>query len=176
MDPVVANWLNRLGMLLGFVSFWLVAPEFIGEERLRRWEVMLEQGLRFFPTAFHVLLVLSPFVVVGIAVRLESRGALTRSETSWIVCSLMVLYLVGWWFSVRLEKKLIPALLHRLAEDEQIRARSLILGAWLFGASFLLQFGATFQAQPPPPSITRPGTPVSPTPYSAPQSRPPSYP
>jgi lipid-A-disaccharide synthase-like uncharacterized protein len=36
---------NRLGLLLGFISFWLAAPEILGEKRLLDAEKRLEQAI-----------------------------------------------------------------------------------------------------------------------------------
>jgi hypothetical protein len=41
-----ADVLNRIGLILGFASFWFAAPEFIGEQRLKEWEEGLGSGLR----------------------------------------------------------------------------------------------------------------------------------
>lgn len=45
LNHELSDWLNRIGLLLGFFSFWLAAPEFIGEERLRGWEKRFAAGL-----------------------------------------------------------------------------------------------------------------------------------
>src|SRR5436190_21321349 len=42
-------WLNRVAIILGFLSFWFVAPEFIGEQRLRMWELKLGKQLPRLP-------------------------------------------------------------------------------------------------------------------------------
>jgi hypothetical protein len=42
---LIAPWLNRIGLLAGFISFWLVAPELIGEERLLSLESRAESYL-----------------------------------------------------------------------------------------------------------------------------------
>ena len=33
---LVKLWVNRVGIVLEFLSFWLAAPEILGEERLRK--------------------------------------------------------------------------------------------------------------------------------------------
>ena len=38
MTRELADNLNRVGLVLGFLSFWFAAPEFIGEQRLKIWE------------------------------------------------------------------------------------------------------------------------------------------
>lgn len=45
MTRELADNLNRVGLILGFVSFWFAAPEFIGEPRLKSWETKMAKGL-----------------------------------------------------------------------------------------------------------------------------------
>src|SRR5437762_914160 len=45
MTHETADWVNRIGMILGFLSFWFAAPEFIGEKRLQSWESALGRSL-----------------------------------------------------------------------------------------------------------------------------------
>ena len=35
------KWLNLLSVVLQFLAFWLVAPEFIGEEGLKKFEDLI---------------------------------------------------------------------------------------------------------------------------------------
>lgn len=44
-----ADELNRIGLVVGFLSFWFAAPEFIGEQRLKSWEQILASGLSRVP-------------------------------------------------------------------------------------------------------------------------------
>lgn len=41
---LVKPWVNRLGIVLEFLSFWFAAPEILGEERLRALERRVEQA------------------------------------------------------------------------------------------------------------------------------------
>jgi hypothetical protein len=41
----MVEWVNRVGMLLEFLSFWFAAPEILGEERLRALERKLEHWI-----------------------------------------------------------------------------------------------------------------------------------
>lgn len=41
---LVRPWVNRVGIMLAFLAFWLAAPEILGEERLRKMERRVEQG------------------------------------------------------------------------------------------------------------------------------------
>ena len=46
---LVKPWVNRVGIVLEFLSFWLVAPEILGEERLRALERRAEWGISRLP-------------------------------------------------------------------------------------------------------------------------------
>ena len=61
---LVKPWINRLGIVLEFLSFWLAAPEILGEERLRGLERRLEEGLRMLPKVARVAVVV---LAVGVA-------------------------------------------------------------------------------------------------------------
>jgi len=39
-------WINRIGIILDFLAAFMIAPELIGEERLRHWEEAIENRLR----------------------------------------------------------------------------------------------------------------------------------
>jgi hypothetical protein len=158
------EWLNRIGMILGFLSFWLVAPEFIGEERLRRWEERLEAFIARVPAQFGCLF--------GLFMMLMTMGLLLTvleplfpnrryDPTPWnrsdappiwqqvaLTVSLGVGAFVGWQSS-RAMQWLVRPLLSRLANDDRIRDRWFWGGVWLFVISFVFQFIATF-AQPTP--------------------------
>jgi hypothetical protein len=43
---LVRPWVNRVGIVLQFLSFWFVGPEVLGEERLRVLELRIEHGIR----------------------------------------------------------------------------------------------------------------------------------
>ncbi len=42
------EWINRVGLMFEFLSFWFAAPEILGEKRLRK---LLELGLKVLPAA-----------------------------------------------------------------------------------------------------------------------------
>ena len=46
MPPNYSVHLNRVGLILDFLSFWLAAPEILGEDRLRAVEATLKRGLK----------------------------------------------------------------------------------------------------------------------------------
>jgi hypothetical protein len=59
-------WVNRVGILLEFLSFWFAAPEILGEERLRALERRVERGIRVLPSVIEFVSVAG--VVAGVLV------------------------------------------------------------------------------------------------------------
>src|SRR5438105_7240062 len=59
MTRETADWMMRAGLVLGFVSFWFAAPEFIGQERLQKWEAELGKGLLKLPALGKAILTLA---------------------------------------------------------------------------------------------------------------------
>ena len=51
------EWVNRVGIVLEFLSFWFAAPEILGEERLRALERRVEQGIKALPSALLLMAV-----------------------------------------------------------------------------------------------------------------------
>lgn len=60
------EWINRLGLVFEFLSFWFAAPEILGEKRLRTLERRLERGLRALPRILLILLFSTAMVVVTV--------------------------------------------------------------------------------------------------------------
>jgi hypothetical protein len=147
------DWINRLGILLTFISFWFAAPELIGEKRLRLWENKVSNGLEgiphFIANTMLVVLLFGAILIVpwffGIPLIRLSDMNFFQNFAGFIVFILGLA--IATWIVDRLENALsIPfsRILHWLADEEQTRRRSLILGAWLFVTGSILQFWATF--------------------------------
>jgi len=79
---LVKPWVNRVGIVLEFLSFWLAAPEILGEERLRALEHRTERRLQrmVVPVLAWMLLVILGFAAyyqVSHAVVTSSQEAAT---------------------------------------------------------------------------------------------------
>ena len=61
---LVKPWVNRVGILLEFLSFWLAAPEILGEERLRKLERRVERGIMKLPMMLLMAVALVLAVVI----------------------------------------------------------------------------------------------------------------
>jgi hypothetical protein len=137
-----AEWLNRIGLGLGFLSFWFAVPEFIGEPRLRSWERALAATLPVLPAAAKGAFFIGSVLIAGI-------GS-WHSLVTWQLPTMSAVELVGLstlnaavFFFESLRGRLNSAAA-KLANDEHVRQRSLLFGAALFTVSFALQFIATF--------------------------------
>ena len=153
------EWLNRIGMILGFVSFWLVAPEFIGEERLKRWEERLEAFIARVPAQFGCLFGLfMGLMTMGLLLSLLQPLFPRRYDpipwnrpstpAPWEMLALLFSGGVGLfigWQSSRVMQWLVRPILSRLANDDRIRDRWFWVGVCLFVLSFVFQFVSTFQ-------------------------------
>jgi hypothetical protein len=155
MSQGLCDWLNWIGLIFGFFSFWFAAPEFIGEKRLKEWEMRLANTARLVPQAFFALGVVA--IIVGIVailvgVYLLRKGTNSLHDNSTLINGMM--YPIGLLmavFGVGMVAKMYPIvrraflkLFTILANDEQQRQRSLFIGAVLFTASFLMQAIATY--------------------------------
>jgi hypothetical protein len=167
--PETKLWLSRVGMLLEFLSFWLVAPEILGIERLKRWENDLETWLKNKDLSNHLKLiglVATYIVVIGWVIFLAIWGfsllmsgidfqhpnlmpSLIYLATSLLVALLVRLFVAGLLeltqpIGKRLIQSVTSPILRALEDDTKISRRSLMLGAGLYILSFLLQFWTTF--------------------------------
>jgi hypothetical protein len=139
-----ADALNRVGIVLGFASFWFAAPEFIGEQRLKEWEEGLGSGLRRLSIVLNAAFV---FVTCGLIVFFFYSGVREgrffpkqRPSIYWVILLDALLFASSY-----LDKHL-KSILAFLSNDGQRRKRALLLGALLFTVSTILQLAATFAA------------------------------
>jgi hypothetical protein len=162
---LAADWINRLGLFLGFLAFWFAAPELIGEERLKRWEKWaLEDFIRDVPKNLGCLVSFSvaclmAFSWLALCLLLPDRILTDRVVNVVAYASPIAVILAGIFLQSKAEKllpKFTQPLLASLANNERLRARSLLLGAFLFTLGFILTFAATFQAETGPEQPPRP--------------------
>ncbi|MBL0341473.1 MAG: hypothetical protein IPP71_11335 [Bacteroidetes bacterium] len=70
------KWLNALAIFLQFASFWLVAPEIIGEKTLSRISLALKKMISNLSLIFMVML------IAFYAIFFAARGIITGMEAS----------------------------------------------------------------------------------------------
>lgn len=150
------KWLNILGMVLQFLSFWCAAPELLGEATMKR----LENGMTRFVARIPVILVFGCMMGYAVAAGLfgvyegitAARGEEPPVNSRYyflFVGIVMVVYLTFMVFYKKilafLERTLAQPLVHRLVASADARRKLLVLGALLLTAGFLLQlFTALF--------------------------------
>ena len=129
------------GMTLEFLSFWFVAPEILGQDRLERFEGWIERPLSFVqrhPNTYGIF-----GAITGILVALIFQYFDITIVNYWITFIVIVIaggiagYLVGFSAS-----RVISTILSELTRDERIRRRAIVIGAVMFIISFLFQFTA----------------------------------
>ena len=145
------KWLNMIGMVLQFLSFWCAAPELLGEETMKRLEV----GMTRFVSRIPIIIVFGSMMIYGLAAGLfgvyqgltASRGGepvLSMRYYFMVIGLAMVVYFIFLLFYKRilafLERRLAQPLVHRLVSDRDARRKALVLGASLLTVGFILQF------------------------------------
>lgn len=147
MAHEMADWVHRVGLLLGFLSFWFAAPEFIGETRLLNWEEIVARGIGKLPFAVKALtvLIMASSGWYYIVLSIENGRMEPMSGTSLLMGGVLGATIV-FFDSI---KPYLDKIVSRVAKDEHIRQRSLLLGGVLFTLSFVLEFIATFQKSSP---------------------------
>ena len=140
---LVKPWVNRVGIVLEFLSFWFAAPEILGEERLRALERRVERGISLLAVAMAMIAGLAGMMgLVGLTA-VTIMGEEAMADWGW-VAGIALMAGIGMWLAIMYEQKALPRLLRVLADDTRIRRRSLAMGAVLFVVGFLLQLVATF--------------------------------
>jgi hypothetical protein len=144
------KWLNILGMVLQFLSFWCAAPELLGEATMRR----LENGMTRFVARIPVILVFGAMMCYAVAAGLfgvyegitASRGEQPVVDPRYyflFIGVVMVVYLIFMVFYKKvlayLERTLAQPLVHRLVSSPDARRKALVLGAILLTTGFLMQ-------------------------------------
>jgi hypothetical protein len=122
MSHSVANVLNRVGIALGFLSFWFAAPEFVGQDRLQRWEREIANGLaalkRFRPFWRPMIISLPFFVLLETVwlcyIFLETNGS--TANVSSVVGSL-----IGWFAAEAAGQRRKPPRYHSWATRKRFR-------------------------------------------------------
>ena len=148
MSHEFCDWMNRLGMIFGFLSFWFAAPEFIGEQRLMSWDTALSAILGALPRhtfVYQVIRALCALAVFGGATYFTLVW-LPDLKPDWLfhMINFICLAFTFVFTSDDLATPILRYIVARLARRGTERRRLLLIGAMLFTISFTLQFLATF--------------------------------
>lgn len=147
MTPQTYDWLNRIGIILCFISFWLITPELIGETTLKRWEqlfikraTILRKIVEFIWIAYFILL-FGPYFF-----RAFKNRHLDDIPFSQIFMYAFIAALALWL--TYLEKNSV-SIISKIANNSTFRRHLLIIGGFLFTISIVLQLWATFKPSAP---------------------------
>jgi hypothetical protein len=141
------KWINAIGLVLQFTSFWLAAPELLGQNTLRRFEGGLKRFITLLPLALIWIIILAyglTFSILGIMKGLEG-GKTGRMDYSFfiplIICTCLYFIFIFFNKKIRyyLDTKLSQPLTQRLINNNETRKNLLIVGALIFTAGFFMQ-------------------------------------
>jgi hypothetical protein len=145
------KWLNALGMILQFISFWFAAPELLGVSTLKRFEKGLQKFISIIPMILLMIIIAGFGIGLGLMGFLKGlKGASQGLEEGEffrylaILGGVSIVYVI---FVIRfkrierwLEMKLAKPLTERLINSNHTRTNALIIGALLFTIGFVCQF------------------------------------
>jgi len=145
------KWLNALGMLFEFLSFWLAAPEILGNNGLNRLKHVLTMLITNLSVIVISLIVLGyglGFTLTGIIQGLNaSEFGATKAELIRYYLILFAGTALYFIFILRYRKikawidtKIAVPLIENLINNDTLRKKSLVAGATLFTFGFLIQF------------------------------------
>lgn len=131
--------LDRLGLTFQFLSFWFVAPEFLGENRMKVAGKMLAD---FLSTSIFLTVTIA---VLALAWVLAFREGLHWFHQLSLALAFSSLILIPkFLFYRRVKKVWVPKLIHHLTSDRHFRRGFLLIGGVLFTLGFVLQILGTF--------------------------------
>ncbi len=132
-------WLDRVGLLAQFISFWLIAPEFIGSERMQKlgkaMAIFLSKSLFLVITAG--ILVLAWSLTFREGIHWFHRASLALLFSSVVLIPKILFYR-------QFKKVWLPKLISHLTSDDEFRKGLFIVGGGLFTLGTMLQIIATF--------------------------------
>lgn len=149
------KWINALGLLLQFISFWFAAPELLGVNTLKRFEISLRKFVAALPLIILLCVVLiyaislsALGILKGIKASEEGIAKNEMTEVYLIMGGCFLVYFVFLIFFKRiknwLDLHLAQPLVSGLINNNKARSSALIVGAVLFTIGFLLQMVVIF--------------------------------
>lgn len=145
------KWLTAFAMLIQFISFWLAAPELIGDTTLKRLNSFLQKFISNLSMILLTLLVLAisiSFSINGIIKGMSySATGVTREEVNKYLITLAISGIIYIIFLINFKKiklwmdtRIAAPLITKFTYSDSFRKNSLIIGAILFTFGFLIQF------------------------------------
>lgn len=150
METDLIKTLNRVGIIFNFLSFFLVAPEILGEGRLHSLEVWLSKVLDT------LVFILDSEATAVLATSLLTTSLGFASACAWVLSAhftilqtigvtfLVVVICTILLFIIKFTTQRLLNIIIELEDNSKTRKRSLILGSILFFIGNIAQFAATF--------------------------------
>ena len=137
----MALWFDRVGLISQFLSFWLIAPEILGEQRMLRLGRSLASA---FSTTLFLGVGLCAIAIGWVLAFREGihwfhRTGLALAFSSAVLVPELAVY-------HRFRSRWLPNLADHLSTDEGFRRGLLMIGATLLSLGMALQFLATFHS------------------------------
>lgn len=140
------KWINIIGFVFQFLSFWFAAPELLGSDTLKRFE----EGLIKLMSRLPALLLGGGGVVFGLMMGIYGvyKGASADAQTNYtqtffIIIGISVLYFVLILFYKKIERwierKFAKPTIENLIKNNESRKTALMIGAVLFTVGFMCQ-------------------------------------
>lgn len=145
------KWLNAFSLLLQFISFWLVAPEIIGEKSLIRISEMIKKFLSNLSIIIIFLIIAAYGITFAVGGTLKGfnaseKGVSSSDFNSYIIVLGIstVIYMIFIFnykkIRIWLDKKVTGPLVDKFVQNDELRKKSLLAGATLFTTGFIIQF------------------------------------
>ena len=145
MTPDIVKFLNQVGIVLNFLSFFLAAPEIIGAERLKVWVSHAAGGI-----AGYVIGIFCAGIVLLISTALMLtlywyHSPITEIASPYlIIAALYVLPLVVFWLIFRkISDPITRVVINFFAADDSRRRWIFRTGVAMFVVGNVMQFAAT---------------------------------
>jgi len=145
------KWLNALSILLQFISFWLAAPELIGDVSLKRLNAFLQKFVSNISMIILTLLILGFSLWMGINGILKgleysksgmsSEDLISQLTILGVACGVYLVFMIYFKrIKLWLDKRVSIPLVNKFTYSDSFRRNSLLVGALLFTFGFLIQF------------------------------------
>jgi hypothetical protein len=144
------KWINAIGLILQFFSFWLAAPELLGRQTLERFELQLRKLVASLPVIIIGMITVGyglTFGIAGVMRGLEaSEKGITEEEMNRFfiimgVFTFLYFLFILFYKKIRawMEVKFAAPLTEALIRNNESRKNALVAGAVLFTVGFLIQ-------------------------------------
>jgi hypothetical protein len=135
----IGPWLDRVGLLAQFVSFWLIAPEFIGGEKM---QVVGKAMAKFLSTTLFITITIG---IIAVAWSLAFREGIHWFHRASLALLFSSIVLIPKLLLFRKFKTTwLPNVINHLSSDEGFRKGLFLVGGVLFSIGTALQIAATF--------------------------------